>query len=336
MIRLLSYKARLPGLALALLAGLIVALTPSAAAESRSETVSVTLKHEIAVTGHAITLGDLFHGLAGTDDRTGIVVAGAPDPGERTILSAAQVRDQAASHGVAWDNARRLRGISVRRLGTTISADTIEAAIAARIAEDGLTGDLDVILANRAMTLAVPVDAPKSVGVEGFSFDPETGYFQGTLRAPAGDPSAPGVPVSGRAYELVVVPVPARPIARDEVITARDLTEARVRLDRLPNDVTLAESELVGMSPRRSLRAGAAVRRADVTQPLQVRKGKRVTVTYTRPGMTLSMVGLALDDGAQGDIIRIRNTSSNLVREGRVEGPGRVGALSRLTVTAQN
>ena len=53
-------------------------------------------------------------------------------------------------------------------------------------------------------------------------------------------------------------------------------------------------------------------------------KGSAVTVNFDQPGIRLSIVGRAMEDGAQGQLIRIQNLRSNRIVEAEVIGPGKV------------
>jgi len=57
-----------------------------------------------------------------------------------------------------------------------------------------------------------------------------------------------------------------------------------------------------------------------------VRRGETVTLTYSAPGMALTMRARALEDGAVGDSINFMNTSSNRQIAAVVTGSGQAAA----------
>ena len=75
-------------------------------------------------------------------------------------------------------------------------------------------------------------------------------------------------------------------------------------------------------------RAGRPIRTRDLQDPVLVPKRSLVTILFKRPKMTLSAKGRALDDGSDGEVIRITNTQSNTVIEAVVIGPHLVSAQS--------
>jgi flagella basal body P-ring formation protein FlgA len=53
-----------------------------------------------------------------------------------------------------------------------------------------------------------------------------------------------------------------------------------------------------------------------------VRRGETVTITYAAPGISLSMRGRAMQDGAVGDNVTFLNTTSNRQIDAVVTAPG--------------
>jgi flagella basal body P-ring formation protein FlgA len=49
-----------------------------------------------------------------------------------------------------------------------------------------------------------------------------------------------------------------------------------------------------------------------------------VTLVYETPGLTLTMLGKAIDSGTEGDLVNVLNVQSKRPVQGIVSGPGRV------------
>jgi flagella basal body P-ring formation protein FlgA len=56
--------------------------------------------------------------------------------------------------------------------------------------------------------------------------------------------------------------------------------------------------------------------------PILVKRGDTVTITTSNPNLAIAMQGTALMDGAQGQRIRVKNTTSNRVISGVVTKAG--------------
>ena len=129
--------------------------------------------------------------------------------------------------------------------------------------------------------------------------------------------------------------VPARNIARGEIISDSDLAYDTVAANRAYGGVVTAIAQLAGKQARRFLREGQPVRADDVRAPILVTKGSTVTMTFNAPGISLTAVGKAMSEGGMGEMVTVLNPVSYRQITATVTGPGTVtaGDISN-TVTA--
>ena len=133
----------------------------------------------------------------------------------------------------------------------------------------------------------------------------------------------------GWRYEFVVrAKVSARIVlAASEIGAGKVIGDEDVLLER--HDIsTLGDSvsdpqDVVGMSAKRTIRVGEVLRTGSLAAPILVKRGDSVNIVATRDQVTVTMAGEAMDAGAKGSQVRVRNTSGNIVRA-RVTGPGTV------------
>jgi flagellar basal body P-ring formation protein FlgA len=126
----------------------------------------------------------------------------------------------------------------------------------------------------------------------------------------------------------VDVAVPAHDIARGAKIAEDDLTYQAVSAGRAGSNIIRDIADVAGKEARRALRAGELIRPTDLKRPTLVAKGATVTMIFEAPGMRLTSVGRALNEGAEGDSITVLNPTSYRQVEATVTAPGtvRVGA----------
>lgn len=126
-----------------------------------------------------------------------------------------------------------------------------------------------------------------------------------------------------RAHVSAVVAVAASAVAPGE-----PLTDAAVALER--RDITLipdaigAPEAAVGQTSRRALRPGDVLRAGQLAAPVLVKRGDQVTMVARRDQVEVSTSGEALDSGARGASVRVRNNASGQVVRMRVTGAGTV------------
>jgi len=133
------------------------------------------------------------------------------------------------------------------------------------------------------------------------------------------------VPVTARRYRQVLVA--ARPLTLGESLTARDLVVEERDEAKLIGGFFTAPEQVVGKRVVRSLGAGQALIPDAVAAPMLVRRGQRVVLTAHTAGMDVQVQGEALNDGAAGDRVSVRNLGSKRVVEGEVTAQGTVQVL---------
>ena len=78
------------------------------------------------------------------------------------------------------------------------------------------------------------------------------------------------------------------------------------------------------MQARRQLRAGQAIKGADLAKPDLVQRDQSVTLIYETPTIYLTIRGKALDNGTEGDVVSVMNLQSKRTVSGIVVGRGQV------------
>jgi flagellar basal body P-ring formation protein FlgA len=128
---------------------------------------------------------------------------------------------------------------------------------------------------------------------------------------------------TGTAVETVEAAVLARNIERNEVIKSSDVIVERRPRTEVGNDIA-ARDRAVGMQARRQLRAGQALKSADLARPDLVQRDQSVTLIYEAAGLYLTIRGKALEGGTEGDVVNVLNLQSKRTVSGVVTGRGQV------------
>lgn len=149
--------------------------------------------------------------------------------------------------------------------------------------------------------LAIPLDQP--IMVTRSASNAKTAPSANAAR-PANPARQIGQPAQAGGEILVLV----RDITRGDVITAND-----VELQAQPSGRTLRSVDMdaaVGMEARRTLKAGQPVQASDIKAASVIRKGDPVAIVYTAPGVRLSVDGVAQNEAALGQAVRVLNNYS--------------------------
>ncbi len=279
------------------------------------------LKAKVVIDGPVVLLGDLFDGL-GANGAT--PVARAPAPGTRVAVNARWLSAVARAYGIGWRPGSRLDGTVIERASIVIETQRIEAATIGALRQRGIDGRLSLVLDNPVTRIHLPTDAEPSLLVAGLNHNPETGRFTAHLIAPAEGTPLVRITISGRAIEMIEIPVLRRRMLPGEVIGERDIAWQDARADRISRNVVRDPVNLVGKSPRRPIRAEKPVLGSELRQPVLVSKNSLVTIRLQTARMVLTARGRAMEPGAKGDVIRVVNTKSNQIISASVTASGTV------------
>ncbi len=288
---------------------------------SLTQAEAAVLRPHVSVTGDTVTLGDLFDDAGTASD---VVIAAAPRPGAPTAISVSRISQVARRNGIAWRNTQGLTRVVVSRSGIPLAPDMIHTALADAIAEEAPTvaakGLIEVVFTGGTNRLMVTSDETPSLAVEQVAFDTRTGRFRAIVRVPAEAENSQRFRVTGRAFAALDIPVLTHRMSPGDKITEADVDWMRVPATRVSQNIIDDKSDLIGFTPRRSLRPGEPVRSSDIEAPRLVEKGSTVAITYRLANMSLSTRGRALEDGALGESIRVVNPRSHRTIEVEVTG----------------
>lgn len=125
------------------------------------------------------------------------------------------------------------------------------------------------------------------------------------------------------------VPVLNAPLERGMMIKPSDIEMVRLNLFKQPEGIAENASDVVGRRVTRNLSAGETIRSKFIDIPPTVPKGKTVTMNYRSAGIQATALGIAMDDGLDGEVIRVKNSSSRKIVRARISGPEQVEVQSK-------
>jgi flagellar basal body P-ring formation protein FlgA len=291
------------------------------------------LRPIVQVEGDAVRLGDLIDGAGAAGDTP---VFGAPAPGQSGVISTGRILSAARDHGLMQVETSGLSTIAVRRLGRTVGAEEIAAALReAIVQQQKLAADTEIELSAGQMEVVVEQSATGPVTVRSLSYNGASGRFEATYvvqgsRALEISPAR----IVGNVSDIVRLPVLARPVMKGEIVSAADVALERRRRSELGPDIITDAARLVGNAAKRPMGKGSLVREADVQRPEVVERNAIIMMTFEQPGMQLSMRGKALLGGAIGDTIQVQNVASKKTVEAVITGPNRA-AVTGAVLTQQ-
>lgn len=284
---------------------------------------TATLRPSALVDGDVIRVGDLFDNAGA---KSQVVIAGAPQPGQRVVVDADWLGKVAVAYGVDWQPLSRSERITIERRSILVGAQDIAEEVKHALALAGAPADAEVQLSSRKVQMHVAAGDDLAIEVSDLDYDRRSGRFAAIIEAGAGQ-TPTRLRVTGRVFSVSEVPVLARAMQKGEVIGENDIEWKPMREAQIQRGVLTELDQVIGQQLRHAARPGQPLRGADVQRPVLVAKNSLVTMRLNTGGLSLTAQGRAVEDGGEGDAIRVTNVQSKLTVTARVEAEGIVSVL---------
>ena len=132
--------------------------------------------------------------------------------------------------------------------------------------------------------------------------------------------------VASRPGATVEVLTYARSLAAGDIVQPSDVIWSTVQAHQAPAGGPQDADQVVGLSAKRALRAGAAVTSRDLASPQVIARNEMVEVAYISGGVELTVTGKATRDASAGEAVPVLNTQSGRTIDAVAVGPGRAVA----------
>ena len=138
-------------------------------------------------------------------------------------------------------------------------------------------------------------------------------------------PGEGGWSISVRTRVQIMAPaiVTRRAVSPGHILEAADIQPGEVDLTGLQRPALREATQAIGKVVRVGLAAGQAIGAEHLKLPIVVRRGASLEVTATVGQVSVTSAGTAMQDGAVGELIRVKMPGGRTV-QGLVTGEGRV------------
>jgi flagella basal body P-ring formation protein FlgA len=194
---------------------------------------------------------------------------------------------------------------------------------------DGAGSAASVVVARRSGPTAV-LDAAlvqAAAARAGLQWSNPAGLRRIVVRQGSSGPALTQTSASaGRPGATVEVLTYARSLASGDVVQPEDVVWSQVQAHQAPAGAPQDAAEVIGLSARRAMRAGAPVQSRDLTAPEVIARGDMVQVAFISGGVRLTVTGRATRNAAMGDPVIVTNLDSGRAIDAVAVGPGQAVA----------
>jgi flagella basal body P-ring formation protein FlgA len=128
---------------------------------------------------------------------------------------------------------------------------------------------------------------------------------------------------AGRPGATVDVLTYARNLNTGDIVQPEDVVWTTLQAHMAPGGAPQDADQVIGLSAKRPLRAGAPVTARDLASPQVIARNDMVEVAYVVGGVKLTITGRATRNAAVGEPVPVLNTTSNRTIDAVAVGPGR-------------
>jgi flagella basal body P-ring formation protein FlgA len=129
------------------------------------------------------------------------------------------------------------------------------------------------------------------------------------------------VTVSATAKAWQTQLVAARSISHKQMIRPEDVLERRTLIERIGSEPMLRVDQAVGQQAAHEIKAGTILTAKSIDPVPLVRAGQFVTITLAQGGVQVKTVARALEGGAYGQSVRVRNETTRETFQVVINGP---------------
>ncbi len=285
------------------LAPLLLALLLAAGAAWAAD-LSIEIPSSVQARGGIVSLGEVA-AIGGDAELVRVVSGLTVHPDRQGRLTRKEVIDALQEAGIGGIRLRIVMAESVSVAGAGTTAGLVKALV-------GWPWGLE----------ASPVDLPRGARIA-VGQTVQIGEASVTLRLRLPDGGERALPVRLRWFQPA--PVATRPLKKGDVLSEGDLFLRTVERDSL-RDIPFSLEGLLGSRLARDVPAGSALTRGDFEALPLVERRDRVILRARSGSLVVVASAQALDSGALGETVRVRNMESRVVVEAVVVGPGVVEA----------
>jgi len=216
-----------------------------------------------------------------------------------------------------------------------LSYGEAEDAIGEALRQKGAGDKVAAFINNRSDKPLFSYGKPLTVEIRGLQFEQNAKRWNASLMFVVGSDVVSALPVGGTFENMEEVPVLKHEVHGGDVIKQGDVEVRDFPEKQLRGDTITDLSELIGKTPVRTISPSRPIREHEIASPALIKKNGIVEMRYRVPGMQISATGQAMGDGAKGDVIEVRNTTSRKIVRGVVEDAQTINILTPDMQTSQ-
>jgi flagella basal body P-ring formation protein FlgA len=203
-------------------------------------------------------------------------------------------------------------------------------SVALSLMEKGVEGKLKVSIngADKGFRLRAEPEAYE-VSVDDLKINEKTKFWKGVLSFTNKDNKSEKFSVNGIFDNLVSIPVLSSGMARDAVIKEGDVDMLEVPSAQVRAETITQKEKIIGLALKRNIAANTPLKENDLQKEKILSRNSTVNIIYNTPTISLKAIGIAMESGGAGDMIKVKNSSSGKIIQAIIKDDQNVEVLSQ-------
>lgn len=303
---------------------LTLSLVFEANAQGINSRPKLVIPAEVSVNTASIKLGDIaritstygeFDKLV--DALNQVPLGDAPAPSMKTNIPGPKILSAIQNAGISLDAVGYSipQVVVVERKGHVLTAEEVLPSV-----REALTKDTTLDLLVREVSWSNAQVVPE--GLSSYSVErlgrPEGGKVPLRISVAVGGQPAARFLATAMVDDWREIPVLNKSLERGMLISPEDVAVVRMNLFKQPPNVADDVKDVVGRRAKQRLAAGETIKKHLIDIPPVIPLGKSIKVIYRSGGFSASASGVAMEDGFEDSVIKVKNDSSRRVLKARV------------------
>lgn len=159
----------------------------------------------------------------------------------------------------------------------------------------------------------IPTCSDIQIILSGFEVTKPSNKFKATLKVRSSKGEILKTQIKGSYTELKDIVSLKTRIKSGHIISQGDLTTIKINSNKISSDVAIDVREVIGKTPKTVLSPNSYIELSNLKDPAVVKKGDIVNMIYSKGAVLLKTSGIAMDSGAKGDLIKVKNPRTNVI-----------------------
>ncbi len=294
---------------------MIVMLCSLFIAIKSKQAFAIDIINKAIVTEDSFKLSDIFTDITPEKD---VVLGISPKAGDEITLNARTLLRLSSVYNLGWSPQSITDRVTIKRNATIVKEETINNAITSEIEKKMNGRKVKLIISGALPEINLSPELPATVEVSSLDIN-DKGWFEANIASPSISNPVKTATIYGEARKIISVPVVKNALKNGYIIGSNDIEWLDIEERNIKYNAIINAEDIIGKTPRRMIRPQTILLDNDLEMPQLVKRGENVTILFENGALMLSADGKALEDGAQGEFIKVVNSGSNRTIEAVVE-----------------